>query len=281
MQGVLLALALVASARQARAQSDSPEGEVLRTGREVRELVRSRVSRLGVSAGPDPDTVYVGKSFTDHTGPGNYWNLYTGTYLPGTNAASNALWSWDNSAGIQAADSPANLQKVLGAGGQVIAEIAAPQADLRLCWEQIAEVERYVYGAVPRDQAGLFDRVGDAVVRLRQVELDQELLEAVAVFGKSWDLHVTDVLRTTEEENLEMIADSVEFLKTAGREVVYDAEHFFDGYKADRDYALATLRANKPLLFLLAGALGVWRLGLRRFAAFGGYQGKRVGLPPA
>ncbi|MES1165778.1 MAG: citramalate synthase [Verrucomicrobiota bacterium] len=65
----------------------------------------------------------------------------------------------------------------------------------------------------------------------------------VCIFGKSWLLHVTKVLGTTAEENLAMIADSVAFLKAAGREVVYDAEHFFDGYRADPDYALAALRA--------------------------------------
>ncbi len=64
-----------------------------------------------------------------------------------------------------------------------------------------------------------------------------------AIFGKSWELHVVEVLRTTRDRNLEMIADSIRFLKASGREVVYDAEHFFDGYKADPGYALATLQA--------------------------------------
>jgi 2-isopropylmalate synthase len=63
------------------------------------------------------------------------------------------------------------------------------------------------------------------------------------IFGKSWLLHVTDVLGATPEENLAMIGDSVAHLAAAGREVVYDAEHFFDGYKADAAYAIATLRA--------------------------------------
>jgi 2-isopropylmalate synthase len=65
---------------------------------------------------------------------------------------------------------------------------------------------------------------------------------AIAIFGKSWDLHVTQVLGTTLEENLAMIADSVSYLKSRGREVIYDAEHFFDGYKADPAYALRTLQ---------------------------------------
>jgi 2-isopropylmalate synthase len=75
----------------------------------------------------------------------------------------------------------------------------------------------------------------------------QELARAetpvVTIFGKSWLLHVTEVLGATPAENLEMIADSVRFLAERGRELVYDAEHFFDGYKADREYAISTLRA--------------------------------------
>jgi len=67
----------------------------------------------------------------------------------------------------------------------------------------------------------------------------------VTVFGKSWLLHVTEVLGATPAENLDMIADSVGFIVDHGREAVYDAEHFFDGYRADRDYALATLRAAR------------------------------------
>lgn len=65
----------------------------------------------------------------------------------------------------------------------------------------------------------------------------------VALFGKSWDFHVTHALRVTLEQNLEMIYDSVKFLKEQGIEVIFDAEHFFDGYKADAQYALATLDA--------------------------------------
>ncbi len=66
---------------------------------------------------------------------------------------------------------------------------------------------------------------------------------AVAIFGKSWDLHVREVLHASGEENLRLIADSVRYLKARGREVIYDAEHFFDGYRANPDYALATLAA--------------------------------------
>ncbi len=65
----------------------------------------------------------------------------------------------------------------------------------------------------------------------------------VTIFGKTWDFHVTDVLRTTLEENLRMIGDSCRFLKAHGKEVIYDAEHFFDGYRANPEYALATLKS--------------------------------------
>ena len=65
------------------------------------------------------------------------------------------------------------------------------------------------------------------------------------IFGKSWDLHVTQVINTTLEENLVMINDSVRFLKKEMGEVVYDAEHFFDGYKANPEYAIKTLLAAK------------------------------------
>ncbi len=65
----------------------------------------------------------------------------------------------------------------------------------------------------------------------------------VTIVGKTWDVQVLEVLNTTLEENLRMIADSVAFCKAAGREVFYDAEHFFDGYKRNPEYALQTLRA--------------------------------------
>jgi len=66
---------------------------------------------------------------------------------------------------------------------------------------------------------------------------------AVALVGKSSTLHVEQVLETTLENNLAMISDSVRFMKEHGREVIYDAEHFFDGYKLNPDYALSTLKA--------------------------------------
>ena len=73
-------------------------------------------------------------------------------------------------------------------------------------------------------------------------ELINSKAPAVTIFGKSWDLHVTDVIKTSLEENLSMIADSVSFLKKKKKEVFYDAEHFFDGYKHNPAYALKTLK---------------------------------------
>jgi 2-isopropylmalate synthase len=72
---------------------------------------------------------------------------------------------------------------------------------------------------------------------------------AVSIFGKSWELHVRRALGITEQENLTLISETVGYLKEHGREVIYDAEHFFDAYNADPDFALRTLEAAK-----LAGA---------------------------
>ena len=69
--------------------------------------------------------------------------------------------------------------------------------------------------------------------------------KTVTIFGKSWSFQVEKVLGTTLDENKKMIHDSIRFLRSRGREVIFDAEHFFDGLKADPDYALSTLRAAK------------------------------------
>lgn len=65
----------------------------------------------------------------------------------------------------------------------------------------------------------------------------------MTLVGKTWMLHVTEILRTTAEENLAMIEDSIRFLVANGREVIHDGEHFFDGFKDNPDYALRTLEA--------------------------------------
>lgn len=66
---------------------------------------------------------------------------------------------------------------------------------------------------------------------------------SVAVFGKSWDLHVRDIVKTTLDENLNMIKDTLLYMKSLNKEVIFDAEHFFDGYKANPYYAISTLHA--------------------------------------
>lgn len=67
--------------------------------------------------------------------------------------------------------------------------------------------------------------------------------DTVAIFGKCWDLHVRDILKTTEEENFAMIADTVAFFRDRGKRVIFDAEHFFDGYKANPRFAMQALAA--------------------------------------
>ena len=87
-------------------------------------------------------------------------------------------------------------------------------------------------------------KVGIAAVDDRNLQsLLSAKTAAVAIFGKSWDYQVTDILRTTLDENLRMIGDTIAYLKQQGKEIVFDAEHFFDGYKANADYALETLQA--------------------------------------
>src|SRR4029077_11348267 len=84
--------------------------------------------------------------------------------------------------------------------------------------------------------------------RANTAENDPNLRELVAaetpvvtIFGKSWLLHVIEVLGATPPEQLDLVAGAVRFIVERGRELVYDAEHFFDGSRDDRDYALATL----------------------------------------
>jgi 2-isopropylmalate synthase len=75
------------------------------------------------------------------------------------------------------------------------------------------------------------------------VTLVRSKVKAACIFGKSWDMHVVHALRASLEDNIKMIYDSVAFLKSKKLYVVYDAEHFFDGFKNNRDYALKTLKA--------------------------------------
>ena len=83
-------------------------------------------------------------------------------------------------------------------------------------------------------------RIDKDPILLTLIESDTEI---VTIFGKSWDFHVKEVLRISLDDNLRLIEDSVKFLVSEGRKVFFDAEHFFDGYKADPEYALKTVKA--------------------------------------
>ncbi|RLB09371.1 MAG: citramalate synthase [Deltaproteobacteria bacterium] len=91
-----------------------------------------------------------------------------------------------------------------------------------------------------------FGSTRKANIKVEEDENIKALLNAgvdtVTIFGKSWDLHVTEILATTLEENLRMIYDSISYLKEKGKEVIYDAEHFFDGYKNNKEYTLKTIK---------------------------------------
>lgn len=86
-------------------------------------------------------------------------------------------------------------------------------------------------------------RVGVDVKEDKSVNVMAEVpCEHVAIFGKSWDLHATKILNTTLEENLNMIYDTIKYLTEKGKYVFFDAEHFFDGYKNNPEYAIQTLK---------------------------------------
>jgi len=77
-------------------------------------------------------------------------------------------------------------------------------------------------------------------ILINLLEADTEI---ITIFGKSWDLHVNEVLRISLDDNLRLIEDSVKFIVSEGRKAFFDAEHFFDGYKSDPDYAVKTILA--------------------------------------
>src|SRR5258706_8768276 len=109
-----------------------------------------------------------------------------------------------------------------------------------------AEAKRRKFKNARLAAFGSTRRKGVPVEKDDQVRL---LLEAetpvVTIYGKTWLLHVKEVLRTTPDENLAMIGDTIRFLKDKGKFVVYDTEHGFDGYKDDHEYALATYQASE------------------------------------
>jgi len=111
------------------------------------------------------------------------------------------------------------------------AEFFARVGELDLSHAQLA-----AFGATRLPRRGVDDDANLAALLAARTPI-------VTLVGKAWTLHVDEALRTTREENLAMVADSVAYMTAAGRRVVFDAEHFFDGYRADRGYALAVLDA--------------------------------------
>jgi 2-isopropylmalate synthase len=104
--------------------------------------------------------------------------------------------------------------------------------------------------------------------------------EVVTIFGKSWDVHVKEALGATLEENLSMIGETLAYLRPGTRELFYDAEHFFDGFAADPEYALATLKtaqaAGADCLVLCDTNGGMMPWQLREII---GRVKKEIGLP--
>ena len=108
-------------------------------------------------------------------------------------------------------------------------------------FEEVKKIE------LEHSKIAAFGSTRRAKVKVEEDPQIQMLLDAetpvITIFGKTWLLHVTEILRTTPEENMQMIEDSVSYLVQNGREVIYDAEHFFDGYLDNPEYAIQTLEA--------------------------------------
>ena len=102
--------------------------------------------------------------------------------------------------------------------------------------EEFSHAKITAFGSTRRMRTRVQD---DAIVR----GLVEAQAPVVTIFGKSWKLHVKDVLRTSIKENLAMVSDTVAYLKELGKEVFFDAEHFFDGFKDDPEFAMAVLEA--------------------------------------
>ena len=149
-----------------------------------------------------------------------------------------------------------------GAQGEGLAYSVEDKLKIARCLDElgVAYIEGGWPGANPKD-VDFFERAKSLVLKNAKLAafgstrkagsvagddtIVQGLLAAqtpvVTIFGKSWDFHVDVALKTTLEENLRMIADTIAHLKSQGREVLYDAEHFFDGFRANSEYALDTL----------------------------------------
>lgn len=104
--------------------------------------------------------------------------------------------------------------------------------------EKLTHAKIAAFGSTRRANTPVAEDIGAKAL----IEADTPV---VTIFGKSWRFHVKEVLRVSEDENRAMIADTVRFLKQHKKEVIYDAEHFFDGYKDSPEHALSTLKAAK------------------------------------
>src|ERR1700730_12255442 len=111
--------------------------------------------------------------------------------------------------------------------------------------------DRELFELLARERSQQAESAAFGRTRRRGVSAaDDEALTALAecvapvctLVGKTWTLHLEKLVKVDREENLRMIAESIAFLRAAGKRVIYDAEHFFDGYRAERDYALACIR---------------------------------------
>src|ERR1700753_191241 len=112
--------------------------------------------------------------------------------------------------------------------------------------------EAELFGLLARETFDHAEIAAFGMTRRRDLRADQDpALRVIAdcfapvgtLVGKTWGLHLEKVVKVDRDENLAMIAESVAFLQTQGKRVIYDAEHFFDGYADDRDYAIRCLRA--------------------------------------
>jgi 2-isopropylmalate synthase len=110
-------------------------------------------------------------------------------------------------------------------------------------FKRIAEVK------LKRAKVAAFGSTRRSKVKIEDDKNIKNLLSAdtdvVVIFGKSWDFQVAEILKTTLDENLNMISDTIKYLVDKGKEVIFDAEHFFDGYKENKEYALSTIRVAK------------------------------------
>ena len=104
--------------------------------------------------------------------------------------------------------------------------------------EKLTHAKVVAFGSTRRANTPVAEDVGAKAL----IEADTSV---VTIFGKSWRFHVKEVLRVSEDENRRMIADTAQFLKQQKKEVIYDAEHFFDGYKDSPEHAMSTLKAAK------------------------------------